>query len=140
MAQYNTPQYDYAQRVNSLNRQKGMSDVAHEYGNFVGQQRFQRAQGDRARQFKDRFPAVQRPYAKRGFYDSGLRREAQQRAAQDFQRQDERALAQYGEDQGMRGIQRAQSDVAYQDALLALFNELQYGRAQYDPFQFLGSV
>lgn len=130
---YKTPNYDYQRRLGQRAQDYGNQQVAREFGNFVSQERFRRAQGDRARMFDDRFPRVGRSFNRRGIYDSGLRREAQQREAADFQRADDRALNDYAMQQYVQQLGRFGHDADFQSGNVDLFTDLNRRRVR-DPF------
>ena len=138
---FQTPTYDYGSAANRLTTSKGLDDIAQTYGRFLSQERHRRTMGDANRQFKREFPKVGSSFNARGLYDSGLRREGQQRYAQDYQRFNDRQNYDYGVQQAAS----AQSDVLrnaqYQQALLGLYEQMQKQRAAgYDPFAALGGL
>lgn len=136
---YSTPMYDYDTGVNNLTTQKGLSDIAQTYGRFLSQERFRRGNEDRGRQFHESFPRVGRSMNRRGIYDSGIRREAQQKLAEDFQRQGDRARWDFGAETQGQDIQGALGDAAFQQALFDLASQYQKSRATgFDPFAGLG--
>jgi hypothetical protein len=138
---YETPGYNYASQTNALAQNKGLSDVANNYGRFLSQERFRRQGEDAGNQFRRNMPKVGGSYNRRGIYNSGLRREGQRRYAGDYQRDVNRM----GYDQAAEAQQfdmvQTQSDAAYQQALNDLYNQYQYSRAAgYDPFAAVRSM
>ena len=132
---YSTPQYDYTKSTNSATLNKGLQDISQNYGRFLSQERFRRGLGDANRQFKDQFPRVARNFNSRGIYDSGLRREAQQKNAQDYQRQTDRYRYDYAAEQNADQQAQGLRDAAYQNQLAALFEEFKRQQAAgFDPF------
>lgn len=133
---YSTPTYDYGRQANTLTTNKGLQDIAQNYGRFLSQERFRRGLSDGERTFKQNvFPQIGRQYNRRGLYHSGLRQGAQRESAQDFQRQTDRFRQDYGQEQAMMEQQQAFRDTQYQQALLALYEDMQRQRAAgYDPF------
>lgn len=133
---YGTPTYSYGRQTNDLTTNKGLQDVAQNYGRFLSQERFRRGLSDAGRQFKqERFPQIGRNFNRRNMYHSGLRKQAQQQEAQNFQRQTDRFRQDYAQEQGAMSQQQAIRDAGYQRAMLALFEELQQARAAgFDPY------
>lgn len=132
---YGTPTYNYGRQANSLTTNKGLQDIAQNYGRFLSQERFRRGNQDAQRQFQKQFPKIGRSYNRRGLYHSGLRKGAQREEAQDFQRQGDRYRWDYTQDQAFGQQQQALRDAQYQQAMLGLFEEMQGQRAAgYDPF------
>ena len=135
MSTYSTPTYDYGRQANTLTTNKGMTDIAQNYGRFLGQERFRRGLDDGQRQFKENFPTIGRSFNQRGLYHSGLRREAQTNEAQDFQRQTDRYRQDFAAEENMFQQQQALQDAQYQQALLSLYEQMQQQRAaSFDPF------
>lgn len=134
---YSTPTYDYGRQTNQLTTNKGLQDIAQNYGRFLSQERFRRGLSDANRTFKqDRFPQIGRSFNRRGMYHSGLRKQAQTREAQNFQRQTDRFRQDYGQEQAMMNQTQAFRDAQYQQAMLALFEDMQRQRAAgYNPYQ-----
>jgi len=132
---YATPTYDYGREANRLTLDKGIQDVTQDYGRFLSQERFRRGMSDANRQFKDRFPNIARGYNRRGMYNSGIRRGAQQQEAQEFQRQTDRFRQDYAAEQQLQEQLRAFGDARHQMSLNDLFENMQRQRAAgYDPF------
>lgn len=138
MAAYATPSYDYGIKANQLTLNKGLSDISADFGRFMNQERYRRSQGDAQREFSDRFPRVGAQYNRRGLWNSGLRKEGQQREAQDFQRGMDRMQYDFTANQAQADQSQALSDASYQQALLGLFDQMQRERAAtYDPYAAL---
>lgn len=136
---FTTPSFNYGTRANDLTTQKGLSDIAGDYGRFLGQQRRRRLRDDNNRLFEERFPQIGSSFNRRNLYHSGLRRGAQRREVNELNR----AQSRIAEDEATEAAgfqqQRAFSDAAYQRALLALMEDMQRQRAAgYDPFAQLG--
>lgn len=133
---YGTPTYDYGRQANTLTQNKGLTDIAQNYGRFLSQERFRRGTSDANRMFKqERFPRIGRNFNRRGLFHSGLRKQAQTDEAQDFQRQTDRFRQDYGAEQAAFEQSQAFRDAGYQQALLSLYEEMQKARAGgYDPY------
>jgi hypothetical protein len=132
---YGTPVYDYEQQRSNLTQRKGLEDVGRDYARFMSQERFRRQNQDQSNQFRDNMPKVGTHFNRRGMWNSGLRRQGQQRFAQDFSQAQDRTRF----DQAAEGTQfdmaQSMSDANHQQALLQLFEQLQQQRAAgYDPF------
>lgn len=141
MANYSTPSYSYGVQANNLTTNKGLTDIAQNYGRFLSQERFRRGLDDGQRQFKENFPGIGRSYNRRGLYHSGLRREAQTNEAQDFQRQTDRYRQDFGASEAQFEQQKAFRDAQYQQALLGLYEQLQQQRAAgFNPFASIQGV
>ena len=132
---YQTPTYGYESAKNRLTENKGLSDVANNYGRFLSQERFRRNSEDQTRDFTKKFPKVGTHYNRRGMWNSGLRRAGQREYAQDYQKDlGRQAWDQGAQEQGFQ-MQQTASDVQYQRALQDLYEQMQAARASgYDPF------
>lgn len=132
---YGTPTFDYEQARSGLAQQKGLQDVTRDYGRFLSQERFRRRNMDEGNRFRDSFPQVGSRFNRRGLWNSGLRRQAQTRAAQDFSETQARSRFDQAASETGVDMEAAASDAAYQAALLSLVERLQAGRAAgFDPF------
>lgn len=137
---YTTPTYDYGRAQSDLTLNKGLQDQASAYGRFLGQERHRRGLEDTTRGFRQNFPRVAQSYQNRGFYNSGLRREGQQKYGEGFQRD----VSRQNYDQALQesAFEQAQAlrDAQYQAALRDLFERMQAMRAQDDPFAQIGGL
>lgn len=132
---YGTPTYDYNQATNSLTQKKGLEDVGRDYGRFMSQERFRRRNMDEGTQFRDRFPKVGTHYNQRGMWNSGLRRQGQNRFAQDFSEAQSRSRFDQAAESAQTDMAQTTSDAQYQQALLQLFEQMKaQSAASYDPF------
>ena len=132
---YGTPIYNYETARSGLTQNKGLEDVARNYGRFMSQERFRRGSEDNTRQFTQGLPKVGSRFNRRGMYNSGLRREGQQNFAQDFERAQGRLQWDQAADQSQTDMAQSAADARYQQALLELFERQQAERAAgYDPF------
>ena len=132
---FNTPTFDYSRATNNLTTDKGLQDNAQDYGRFLSQERFRRGLGDADRQFKDRFPKVGQGFQNRGMYNSGLRKEGQNKFAGDYQRNVNNARFDFGAQEFGQEQSNTDRQAGYQRALLSLFEQLQQARgAGFDPF------
>lgn len=132
---YGTPTYDYEQARSGLTQRKGLEDVGRDYGRFMSQERFRRQNMDQGNDFRDKFPKVGTHFNRRGMWNSGLRKQGQNRFAQDFSEQQSRTRFDQGAEMAQADMGQAQSDASYQQALLDLFAQMQAQRASgYDPF------
>lgn len=132
---YGTPTYDYEQQRSGLTQRKGLEDVGRDYGRFMSQERFRRQNMDQGSEFRDKFPKVGTHFNRRGMWNSGLRRQGQQRFAQDFAENQGRTRFDQAAEMSQIDQQQAMSDANYQQALLQLFEQMQAQRAAgYDPF------
>lgn len=131
---YGTPIYNYESARSGLTQNKGLEDVARNYGRFMSQERFRRAGEDQTLGFKRQLPRVGSRFNRRGMYNSGLRRQGQQEFANDFQRQQARLQYDQGAEATQADMAQAAADARYQQELLRLYEEQQYARtAGYDP-------
>lgn len=137
---YNTPRYDYGTASANLAQRHSAEQAAQSFGTFLGQQRFRRQSQDADMMFRRNLPRVAGEYNRRGAYNSGLRREAQQQYVGDYGRQQQRAT----EDEASMMSQAAMADTyrqaAYQAALQQLFEQYAVQRAQVDPFAYMTGV
>lgn len=132
---YGTPTFDYERRRSGLAQQKGLEDVGRDYGRFMSQERFRRQNQDMGTQFRDKFPKVGSHFNQRGLWNSGLRKQGQNRFAQDFEQAQSRSRFDQAADASMTDMAQTVSDSNYQQALLSLFEQMQAQRAAgYDPF------
>lgn len=132
---YGTPSYSYGSATSKLAENKGMSDAARNYGQFISQEKFRRNRVDAGEQFREGMPKVGSHFNRRGMYNSGLRRGGQREYAQDYQKDIGRQQwDQAAQNQGFQMAQ-TQSDAQYQRALMDLYEQMQVQRAAgYDPF------
>jgi hypothetical protein len=131
---YGTPTYNYESSRSALTQNKGLEDVARNYGRFMSQERFRRAGEDQTLGFQRNMPKVGSRFNRRGMYNSGLRRQGQQEFANDFQRQQARLQYDQGAEATQADMAQAAADARYQQALLDLFERQQLERAAgYDP-------
>lgn len=132
---YGTPTYNYEQQKSGLTQRKGLEDVGRDYGRFMSQERFRRNNQDQSAQFRDKFPKVGTHFNRRGMWNSGLRKQGQNRFAQDFAQAQDRSRFDQAAESSRFDMEQGMSDAFYQQALLSLFEQLQQQRAAgYDPF------
>ena len=132
---YGTPTYNYEQSRSALTQNKGLEDVARNYGRFMSQERFRRGNEDNTRQFQQGLPKVGTHFNRRGMWNSGLRRQGQQQYAQDFQRGQSRLQFDQAADTAQTDMAQTASDAQYQQALLQLYERMQAeSAAGFDPF------
>jgi len=132
---YGTPTFNYEQQRSALTQRKGLEDVGRDYGRFMSQERFRRQNKDQSDQFRDSMPKVGTHFNRRGMWNSGLRKQGQQRFAQDFADQQERSRFDQAAENSQTDLAQSTSDANYQIALLQLLEQLQGQRAAgHDPF------
>lgn len=134
MAAYGTPQYNYTKGTSDLALNKSLSDASNEYGRFLSQQRFRRDQQDLGQRFKENMPRVGSSYNRRGLWNSGLRRQGQRQFGQEYNKALQRSQFDQGAAEQQFTMARSAGDARYQAALLDLYEQLQAGRANTDPF------
>ena len=134
---YSTAGYDYGKATSDLARNKGQQDVMQDYGKFLGQTQYRRQRRDMGRQFKQDFPQVGSHYNSRGMWNSGVRREGQNKYLQDYQRNlGDLNFDQAAYNQGQE-LQSGFRDANYQSALMDLYEQFQAGRMAQSPFGYV---
>jgi hypothetical protein len=132
---YGTPVYDYEQARGGLAKKKALTDQSNDFGRFLGQERFRRDKEDMGKDFTQNFPKVGSSFNRRGIWNSGLRKKGQ-RTAVNATNQNYRRLAEgQATENAQWDMAQTNSDVGYENELLALYDRMQSTRAAGDdPF------
>lgn len=132
---YETPGYNYGRQVSNRAQNKGLTDAAEDYGQFLGQERFRRQQADMTQGFQRAMPKVGAQFAQRGMFNSGLRRQGQRDFATAYKDQLGRSQYDQAADQQQFTMKRGINDATYTQGLQTLFDEYKAaGLTGPDPF------
>lgn len=135
---YSTPAYNFANQQNQATQQYGLQSAANDFGRFVSQQRHKRTVDDMGRGFQQNFPRVGSSFNRRGLWNSGLRREGQREATNDYQRALNRVHADQAATDTHFQNNQTMLDSGFQQQLLSMFEQMKSGQAAgYDPFAAL---
>lgn len=138
MAVYGSGRYDAGLQGAATQLEKRLRGQATELGRFYGQERFRRGSADAGRQFKDRFPKIGSSFQRRNLWDSGMRKQAQRKEANEFMRARNRARFDYGVEDLNYLIGGAMDNAGFQNQMLGIRENLGRQRAtEFDPFAAL---
>lgn len=129
--------YDYEKQLSDLQNQYSNDEATNAYAQFISQQRFNRQRQDMAQSYQRQFPQFMGQFARRGV-NQGIRSGNMLTQLGNFVGDYNQSQDRLSEDQaqGTANYDQAQAahQAQYQQALLALQEELQRQRAMANPF------